>query len=446
MNYEEAIERIHSFQVFGSRLGLERMQRLLHLLGDPQDGLNIIHVAGTNGKGSVCRYVYSVLEENGYRTGAYFSPYLERFTERIEFDGREISAQDLVKYTERALSAADEMVSRGWESPTEFELVTAVGLLYFAAQNADFVILEVGLGGRGDSTNICSQPDVTAIVSISYDHMAQLGDTLPKIAAEKAGIIKEGVPVVVCVEDPQAFEVIRERAEKLNAPLIDASRIRAEAVQENLEGSVFDAVPDEVLKTQLPGMPERRGIAISMCGRHQISNAVCALLMLEVLRGRGIRIEEDRLFTGMKKAGQKGRFEIVRNNPYLILDGAHNPAGARALKETVKRFFGGSRILLCTGILADKAYEEIVREWIQLDADVIVTEVPNPRRMSAEKLAEVFAGSEPYRSGRRSISVIADYEEAFAHAERLKGNYDLILWAGSLYLIGGVRRIITCVE
>ena len=148
----------------------------------------------------------------------------------------------------------------------------------------------------------------------------------------------------------------------------------------------------------------------------------------------------------MKKAGQKGRFEIVRNNPYLILDGAHNPAGARALKETVKRFFGGSRILLCTGILADKAYEEIVREWIQLDADVIVTEVPNPRRMSAEKLAEVFAGSEPYRSGRRSISVIADYEEAFAHAERLKGNYDLILWAGSLYLIGGVRRIITCVE
>lgn len=446
MNYEEAIERIHSFQVFGSRLGLERMQRLLHLLGDPQDRLNVIHVAGTNGKGSVCRYVYSVLEENGYRTGAYFSPYLERFTERIEFDGKEISRQDLVKYTEQALGAAEKMVRRGWESPTEFELVTAVGLLYFAAENADFVILEVGLGGRGDSTNICRQPAVTAIVSISRDHMAQLGNTLPEIAAEKAGIIKEGVPVVVCVEDPEAFEVIRKRAEELSAPLLDASRVRVSAVKESLAGCVFDAVPDGQLRAQLKDMPDRREMELSMCGRHQVSNAVCALLMIEILRRRGVCIEEENLRRGMKKAVQKGRFEIMRRNPYLILDGAHNPAGARALKDTVKRFLGGGRILLCTGILADKAYREIVEEWSQLDADVLVTEVPNPRKMDAASLAGVFAGLEPYRSGRRSISVIEDYEEAFAYAERKKQDYDLILWAGSLYLIGGVRRKITCVE
>ena len=446
MNYEEAMERIHSFRVFGSRLGLGRMRRMLHLLGDPQDGMNIIHVAGTNGKGSVCRYVYSVLEENGYRTGAYFSPYLERFTERIEFDGEEISREDLVRYAEQALGAAEEMVRRGWESPTEFELVTAIGFLYFAAKNADFVILEVGLGGRGDSTNICSQPAVTAIVSISYDHMAQLGNTLPEIAAEKAGIIKEGVPVVVCVEDPDAFEVIRKRAEELSAPLIDASRVRISAVRESLGGCIFDAMPDEELRAQLSGMMQWQNIEISMCGHHQISNAVCALLMIEVLRKRGIRIEEERLHRGMKKAVQKGRFEIMRKNPYLILDGAHNPAGARALKETVRRFFGGGRILLCTGILADKAYREIVGEWSQLDADVLVTEVPNPRKMDAAALAGVFAETEPYRSGRRSVAVIADYEEAFAYAERKKQNYDLILWAGSLYLIGGVRRMITCVE
>lgn len=440
------MERIHSFRVFGSRLGLGRMRRMLHLLGDPQDGMNIIHVAGTNGKGSVCRYVYSVLEENGYRTGAYFSPYLERFTERIEFDGEEISREDLVRYAEQALGAAEEMVRRGWESPTEFELVTAIGFLYFAAKNADFVILEVGLGGRGDSTNICSQPAVTAIVSISYDHMAQLGNTLPEIAAEKAGIIKEGVPVVVCVEDPDAFEVIRKRAEELSAPLIDASRVRISAVRESLGGCIFDAMPDEELRAQLSGMMQWQNIEISMCGHHQISNAVCALLMIEVLRKRGIRIEEERLHRGMKKAVQKGRFEIMRKNPYLILDGAHNPAGARALKETVRRFFGGGRILLCTGILADKAYREIVGEWSQLDADVLVTEVPNPRKMDAAALAGVFAETEPYRSGRRSVAVIADYEEAFAYAERKKQNYDLILWAGSLYLIGGVRRMITCVE
>lgn len=440
------MERIHSFRVFGSRLGLGRMRRMLHLLGDPQDGMNIIHVAGTNGKGSVCRYVYSVLEENGYRTGAYFSPYLERFTERIEFDGKEISREDLVRYAEQALGAAEEMVRRGWESPTEFELVTAIGFLYFAAKNADFVILEVGLGGRGDSTNICSQPAVTAIVSISYDHMAQLGNTLPEIAAEKAGIIKEGVPVVVCVEDPDAFEVIRKRAEELSAPLIDASRVRISAVRESLGGCIFDAMPDEELRAQLSGMMQWQNIEISMCGHHQISNAVCALLMIEVLRKRGIRIEEERLHRGMKKAVQKGRFEIMRKNPYLILDGAHNPAGARALKETVRRFFGGGRILLCTGILADKAYREIVGEWSQLDADVLVTEVPNPRKMDAAALAGVFAETEPYRSGRRSVAVIADYEEAFAYAERKKQDYDLILWAGSLYLIGGVRRMITCVE
>ena len=339
MNYEEAMERIHSFRVFGSRLGLGRMRRMLHLLGDPQDGMNIIHVAGTNGKGSVCRYVYSVLEENGYRTGAYFSPYLERFTERIEFDGEEISREDLVRYAEQALGAAEEMVRRGWESPTEFELVTAIGFLYFAAKNADFVILEVGLGGRGDSTNICSQPAVTAIVSISYDHMAQLGNTLPEIAAEKAGIIKEGVPVVVCVENPDAFEVIRKRAEELPAPLIDASRVRISAVRASLGGCIFDAMPDEELRAQLSGMMQWQNIEISMCGHHQISNAVCALLMIEVLRKRGIRIEEERLHRGMKKAVQKGRFEIMRKNPYLILDGAHNPAGARALKETGRRFF-----------------------------------------------------------------------------------------------------------
>ena len=440
------MERIHSFRVFGSRLGLGRMRRMLHLLGDPQDGMNIIHVAGTNGKGSVCRYVYSVLEENGYRTGAYFSPYLERFTERIEFDGEEISREDLVRYAEQALGAAEEMVRRGWESPTEFELVTAIGFLYFAAKNADFVILEVGLGGRGDSTNICSQPAVTAIVSISYDHMAQLGNTLPEIAAEKAGIIKEGVPVVVCVEDPDAFEVIRKRAEELSAPLIDASRVRISAVRESLGGYIFDAMPDEELRAQLSGMMQWQNIEISMCGHHQISNAVCALLMIEVLRKRGIHIEEERLHRGMKKAVQKGRFEIMRKHPYLILDGAHNPAGARALKETVRRFFGGGRILLCTGILADKAYREIVGEWSQLDADVLVTEVPNPRKMDAAALAGVFAETEPYRSGRRSVAVIADYEEAFAYAERKKQDYDLILWAGSLYLIGGVRRMITCVE
>lgn len=482
MDYEEAIERIHAFQVFGSRLGLERMEKLLELLGNPHENMKIIHVAGTNGKGSVCRYIYSILEENGYRVGAYFSPYLENFTERIEFHGKEISREDLAKYTEIALGAVERMVREGCESPTEFELVTAVGLLYFAARQADFVILEVGLGGRGDSTNICRRPAVTAITSISYDHMGQLGDTLERIAWEKAGIIKEGVPVVVSVEDSGAFDVIQSIAEELHAPLLDASRVRVSGVLPSLEGYRFDAEAEAGLAGLLEacsscgecrscgaaGGPKRAeektvetesqtaagkdgllrwsGVQLSMHGRHQISNAVCALLMAETLRRSGVRMSDEAVLLGMKKAKQEGRFEIMRRDPYLILDGAHNPAGAKALAETVNSHFSGRRILLCTGILRDKACEEIVREWDALDADVLVTEVPNPRRMEARRLADLFCGMERYRTGRRRAEVIEDYERAFDYAESRRDEYDLILWAGSLYLIGEVRRKITCLE
>ncbi len=438
LNYEEAIEKIHSFHVFGSRLGLERMKKLLELLGSPHINMKIIHVAGTNGKGSVCRYIYSVLEENGYRTGAYFSPYIENFTERIEFDRQEISREDLVIYTEAALHGVDEMLSLGYESPTEFELVTAIGLLYFASKQADYVVLEVGLGGKGDSTNICDRPEVTAITSISYDHMAQLGNTLELIAADKAGIIKKGVPVVVNVDDPGAFGVIRDRAAEVGAPLIDLKEDRLVHIDESLEGYAFDAI--------LADGTRYKNIRLSMCGRHQLENALCALHMIEILRRSGAAMTEEGILKGMWKARQKGRFEIVRTEPYLILDGAHNPAGAKALTDTVMTHFAGKRILLCTGILADKAFQDMAAEFIRLSADIIVTEVPNPRRMKAKELADAFCTFDLYAEKRKNITVIPDYEEAFAFAEGLRENYDLILWAGSLYLIGGVRRMITCMR
>ena len=438
MNYEEAIEKIHSFHVFGSRLGLERMKKLLELLGNPHENMKIIHVAGTNGKGSVCRYLYSVLEENGYKTGAYFSPYIENFTERIEFDRKEISREDLARYTERAIQGVEQMLALGYESPTEFELVTAIGLLYFAAKKADYVILEVGLGGKGDSTNICDKPVVTAITSISYDHMAQLGNTLELIAADKAGIIKNGVPVVVNVEDAGAFQVILSKAESLNAPLLDASRVRIERMEESLEGYSFDAVLTD---------GKRYGdIRLGMHGRHQISNAVCALQMIEVMRSCGVEMTDERIRTGMREARQKGRFEIMGKDPYLILDGAHNPAGVKALTDTVLTHFKGKKILLCTGILADKAYGEMAEEFTRLSADIIVTEVPNPRKMKAKELADAFEAFDLYGKRERKLTVIPDYKEAAAHVKEIGGDYDLILWAGSLYLIGGVRRIITCVQ
>ncbi len=222
MNYNDTLDKIHEFRIFGSRLGLERISVLMDLLGNPQDNMKIIHVAGTNGKGSVCRYLASVLQENGYRTGLYTSPYLERFEECMEFDGREISEEDLISCAKEAFQAVNLMMAQGYESPTEFELITAIAFIYFNRMPMDILILEVGLGGRRDSTNIIRNPLVSVITSVSNDHLNVLGATLPEIAREKSGIIKAGSPVISNVEDAEAAKVIRERAREMGCLFYDA--------------------------------------------------------------------------------------------------------------------------------------------------------------------------------------------------------------------------------
>ena len=209
---EGAIGKIHEFEKFGSILGLERMTKLLDILGNPQDELKVIHVAGTNGKGSTCKFIYSVLQECGYKVGLYTSPFLEIFNERIELDGAYISDNDLAQYTDRVLAAVKQMTDAGLQSPTEFEVITAIAFLYFKEKKADYVVLEVGLGGRGDSTNVCKKPLISVITSISYDHTDRLGNTLAEIASEKAGIIKDGCPVVTSAEADEALAVIEQAA------------------------------------------------------------------------------------------------------------------------------------------------------------------------------------------------------------------------------------------
>ena len=435
MNYDQALEQIHTFNVFGSKLGLERMKKLLSLLGDPHKDMKIIHVAGTNGKGSVCRYLYTVLNECGYRTGAYFSPYLEDFTESIECGGRQISHDELPVYTEQALDAVEQMISEGYESPTEFELVTAIGLLYFKAVNADFVILEVGLGGRGDSTNICDHPVATVIASISYDHMNVLGSTLEEIAYDKAGIIKRGVPVCVNVKDEGAFNVIKKQADELSAPVIDLRQAAVDVKSCDINGSMFTAGID--------GLALFNDITIKMRGQHQIENALCALAAIAVMRIQGFSVPDECVRSGMRKAFQPGRFEVISNDPYTIIDGAHNRAGVQALVETLMQEFGAGapekRMLLCTGILADKETRIMAEQLARLRADIITTTVPNPRAMAAEELAGVFSALEPYRSGERTVISVDDWRSALAEAQERSSGYDVIVWAGSLYLIGPVR-------
>ncbi len=426
-----AIGKIHAFEKFGSILGLERMTELLHLLDDPQDKLKVIHVAGTNGKGSVCRYLYSVLQENGYRTGLYTSPFLEVFNERIELDGAYISDEDLATYTDRVLEKVQVMVDAGKQSPTEFEVITAIAFLYFYEKGADYVVLEVGLGGRGDSTNVCKTPLISVITSISYDHTDRLGNTLAQIAWEKAGIIKDGCPVVTSAKAPEALEVIERTAAEHGSLFFETRNIPYKIKEQGLSGSCFDADFQGVLFEDL---------RISMVGEHQIENAIAALSAINLLEERGdVQIQRDKLYSGMQKAKQIGRFEVLtapNAKPVVIIDGAHNPDGANVLRNAVKDFCPRKRILLVTGMLADKDTARILETFRDITSDFIATEPVNPRRMKKEDLKAAIE-----KLGAR-CEADADAEEAVCEALRRKEDYDVILFAGSLYLIGQIRGVL----
>jgi len=424
----DVIKRIHEFERFGSVLGLERMEKLMQLLGNPEKGMNFIHVAGTNGKGSVCRFIYEVIKENGYKAGLYISPYIQLFNERIEFDGCLISDEDLKICGREVIERADNMTAQGYDSPTEFEIVTAIAFVFFKKKNADYVILEVGLGGRGDSTNIIEKPLASVITSISFDHMDKLGDTLALIAKEKAGIIKEGAPVVSNVFDEQAAKVIARAAYELNSALYDVTRLRPENVRKSLRAYGFDA---SIYGTAY------NGIEISMVGEHQIQNALTALTALEIIRKSGaIKLGMQELLAGMKKARNIARFEIFGEGPYFVIDGAHNENGANVLKNAMKEHFAGKRALIVTGVLADKDVSGILSHFYEIADDFIATEPDNARKLPAAVLEEKI------RAAGKNCEIAAGPVEAYYKAEEKSGGYDVVLFAGSLYLLGKIRSIV----
>lgn len=428
-----AIDKIHEFQRFGSILGLERMNSLLKLLGNPQDELKIIHVAGTNGKGSTCRYIYSVLQAAGYKTGLYTSPFLEFFNERIELDGRYITDEDLAAYTDRVLDCAEKMVARGEHSPTEFEVVTAITFLYFKEKGCDYAVMEVGLGGRGDSTNVCRSPLISVITSISYDHTDRLGNTLAEIAAEKAGIIKEGCPVVTSAEADEALKVIEDKASELGCMYFETRHIPYTVKAQGLAGSTFDVNIQGVSFDNLE---------ISMLGEHQIKNAICALSALNILEERGnVNLHRDAVYRGLKAARQTGRFEVMSakyEKPIVIIDGAHNPDGAAALRRAVNEYLPGKKILMVTGMLADKDTESILREFTSITDTFIATEPDNPRKLDAESLkAEIQALGASCESIHDCRAAVREASEKAAAED-----FDAVLYAGSLYMIGAVRGLL----
>ncbi|WP_245157243.1 bifunctional folylpolyglutamate synthase/dihydrofolate synthase [Anaerovorax sp. IOR16] len=447
MTYEETLEKIHEFGKFGSKLGLERMITLMEYLGNPQDKLKAIHVAGTNGKGSVCRYLYSVLLQNGYGVGLYTSPYLEKFTERMECNGELISEQDLASCTEEVLIQVDRLISDGFESPTEFEVITAIAFLYFWKKRVDYVVLEVGLGGRGDSTNIIQNPLITVITSISFDHMEYLGDTLEKIAFEKAGIIKEDAPIVCNVKDAAATEVIASIAKKKNALFYNADRFSSNKQFNNKNGDdgYTKAVHNVIIKnTSMDAyhfsaeiMGENyEDVMLSMIGEHQVENALCALTVLEILKKEDIMsLSQKMILKGMLQAKQIGRLEVLQKNPFVIIDGAHNDAGAKALSDSLQKHFKGKKILLFIGMLADKEVDKMINDFAKTGAVLVATEPDNPRKLRAEDLClKVNKAGFDCKVGGLP-------KNAVQYAKEKQTDFDVIVFAGSLYLIGKIREI-----
>ncbi len=446
----DAVSKIHAFEKFGSILGLERMTILMELLGNPQDDLKVIHVAGTNGKGSICRYLYCALQAAGYKTGLYISPFIEVFNERIEAGGAYISDEDLAKYTDRVLEQVKVMTDAGHQSPTEFEVITAVAFLYYKEVGCDFVVLEVGLGGRGDSTNIVKNPLATVIASISFDHTDRLGNTIEEIAAEKAGIIKAGCPVITSCEDEAALGVIRAKAEELGCMYLETRDMRHNVRAESLTGYMLDVFvgrdrPDGSFHTDAFG-----NLELSMTGQHQIKNVKAALAALCVLEDRGhITMPTDAFYDGIEAAKQPGRLEVMKKGSAVtgnsedgltvIIDGAHNDDGARALTAAMDQFCSGKHVLMGTGILADKDVDAVLGHFAKITKDFVLTEPDNPRKMDAAEAAHHIE-----KQGGRALIIEADIETAVKAAlEKAEAeNYDVLLFAGSLYLIGAVRGIL----
>lgn len=428
MNYNEALEYIHGTRKFGSKLGLQNITELLRLLSNPQIGLKIIHVAGTNGKGSTSSFLSNILMEGNYKVGLFTSPYLEKFTERIRINFENISEDELAKVTLRVKEKVEEMTRTGFNHPTEFELITAIAFEYFKQSHVDYVVLEVGLGGRYDSTNIIENPLVSVITPIAMDHVDILGDTIDKIAWEKAGIIKNNSLVISQMQQQEAKEVIENVSREKDSELIFVTGDNIIFKEGNEYGSSFDfeykGNSFNDLETQL-------------VGKHQTYNASTALTTILTLREKGlVNISDEEIRKGVKNTIWPGRLEVLTRKPNFLIDGAHNLDGIKSLKEAIVELFDYDRLILGIGILADKDVDNMVAELACLGDVVIITEPNINRAMKPYELAKKVSN---YND---NYIIEEDIKKAVDKSLEIASEKDLIVFAGSLYLIGDVRKYI----
>jgi len=433
LDYKEALGYIHGSYRFGSKLGLENIRKLLDKLGNPQEGLDVIHVAGTNGKGSTCAFLSSVLSEEGYRVGLYTSPYLEMFNERIQISGKPIENKRFADLTNRVKKKVEELISEGNAHPTEFEIVTAVAFCYFKEENVDFLILEVGMGGRLDATNIIEKALVSVIVPIALDHTQHLGKTIGEIAREKAGIIKENGLVVSASQTTEAENVIKDICREKHAKLEIVKTYNYQIVKRSLKAYEFKS-------TGLNGFGKLR---IGLLGEHQIRNCILAVRVLGILVSEhGIKLDSEAIRSGLEKAKWPGRLELLAENPCVIIDGAHNRHGAVVLDNFLKYHFKSKKkrvgkMIGVVGVLGDKDAKGIIDETVPFLDMVIATEPENKRAMQVDDLKALI------EMKNDSVQVIKNAEEAVERALQFAEFEDCVIIYGSLYLIGHARTIIT---
>lgn len=426
MNYEEAMVYINQLNTKGIALGLERITVLLDILGNPQDALRCVHVAGTNGKGSVCAFLDSALQKAGLRVGRYISPTLYGYLERFQINGIWMAEADFAGLLKTVQHACKQMEAQNLEVPTVFEVETAIAFLYFKQQNCDYVLLETGMGGRLDSTNVIKKPAVSVITPVSLDHTAMLGGSLEEIAAEKGGIIKPGCPVVLGPQKAEVLDVLLGCCKKCGVDPVLCSEADVQNRKWSLNGQQFTYRGTD--------------LAIRLLGDYQCSNAVIALETLRVLQKTEPVLTETAMRNGLKNAAWAGRFEMIHINPTVIVDGAHNPAGAQALADTLRSHFADSTIYLLMGVFKDKQYEEIAR-IMRVCSDTIYCFAPELERgLGAKQLAEAVRPY--YREVFSADSAEDAVKQVFLRAKENEDRDTIIVSFGSLSTIDAVQNAV----
>ena len=416
MNFQESENFIHALYR-KAQPGLQRITHLLSLLGDPQKKLKFVHIAGTNGKGSTAAMTASILTCAGYKTGLFTSPFIYRFNERMQIGNAQISDDDVVKLVAQVKEKADTME----DYPTEFEFVTAMAMLYFLEQGCHLVVLEVGMGGAIDATNVIPAPEVAVITNIGLDHTDALGDTLEKIAANKAGIIKAGCTAVAYRGTPEVEQVYETVCAQKQVRLKMADFESLTLVSHDLEGQVFHH-------------GKRQNLRLPLLGQHQLYNGAVVLAVVEALQERGWQITEENIYQGMEQVSWPGRFDIVGHDPLFIIDGGHNPQCMEALVKNVRDYLTGRRVIALVGVLADKDYGEMFRPLMPFVEQFVCVTPNNPRKLEATELA----------SHLQKNGAVAYPAESFSQgvemAKMMAGKEGVVLCFGSLYTIGDIKK------